>query len=1193
MRFNPMFRSAVTISLALALFVAVGGCDRRFFRAAPGVVTGGESFRIEVDRAAFSQGSAGVWTITSLDADVVPLEDIEITWDPANPRDFVFDDLPTTPVASDTSVLLRLTDGQVERHAHLRVRAPRVIAFEVPATRFKGGQATVGTAVLSGPAPKTGLILYLESRKPGIVALPESLKIVPGTDRLEVPIQVLGAAHDRKVTLIASLQRPRCAARARLRVAGVELEQVELALPSVVGGNALPGSVQLDGPAPRGGIDVWLQGADPEVNVGPRVQVAEGQDRAEFVVSTEAVSDALSTAVIARLRYVTRSDDLEILAANGANLSFHPRALRGGRELRAEISLDGEAGPGGRVFALASSSPNLLAPPAVVVPEGERNAFFSLTAQTVVAAEDAILEAASPDGSAVDATLAILPPAPARVFVDAQIAQPLSELPPRDGGSTPLPVSVVTGASGTPAHFVSNELVLLTDQPADLADFLAEFAAWAPTLVSSTDPADFGMVGKTSHVIRIDPALVDASQLDADLLSLEPEVLSELRFRDDDGMALFAAAAEARLAGYPVSVNFAFESAAIADKRTTEAGAGSSLGGDAWDPDAFKQVNLVDGRVPGLGDYLPPNHGVTTAWGYLQRSGMDGERVPVAILDAGFMSNDPDMPSDQIVATSDPGVTALDTPNPIACSGGAPCPWHGTSVAQVAAALIDNGRGIAGTGGQVVQPITIHGISDSATKRISIMQAVARGARILNLSYTGSIPATQTGMFDLLTDDTEMLRDNGIVVIAAAGNNGVNVDATDSFGGYTWEEEWWYPCENDGVVCVGGLNYKGVWHDDGSNYGGRDVDIYAPFRVHVGARPDGDASGATATVRSGTSFSAPYVAGVLAMVMAANPALDGNEALALLLDRAGESDDVFVDRVVRAQEAVRAALGDAPPDIEITQPGNGDSVDSFLLSGFQAEASDREDKTGLAIEWRSNRDGFLGTGAANFFPNLTPGTHTITATVTDSFGWTASDSITVHMFNAPPFMEILSPFSAIVYFEGESIEFRGESFDLETFQELRDVDVWWESSIDGVLGVGYEINASLSDGLHEIRFQGADPDGGIGLATVEIVVTPAGANTPPVIQILQPNVDPLAIPAGTPVFLQASAIDAEDGDISDQINWHSSVQGALGTGASLNVLLNDPNCGLQEHTIQAIVDDSDGVVRIDTTRINVDTGGPC
>ena len=68
------------------------------------------------------------------------------------------------------------------------------------------------------------------------------------------------------------------------------------------------------------------------------------------------------------------------------------------------------------------------------------------------------------------------------------------------------------------------------------------------------------------------------------------------------------------------------------------------------------------------------------------------------------------------------------------------------------------------------------------------------------------------------------------------------------------------------------------------------------------------------------------------------------------------------------------------------------------------------------------------------------------------------------MSNSPPFMKILSPFEQIYYQVGEQIDFIGEAFDLESFQALPGSDTYWVSSIDGPLGVGYEITSPLSAG---------------------------------------------------------------------------------------------------------------------------------
>jgi OmpA-OmpF porin, OOP family len=47
------------------------------------------------------------------------------------------------------------------------------------------------------------------------------------------------------------------------------------------------------------------------------------------------------------------------------------------------------------------------------------------------------------------------------------------------------------------------------------------------------------------------------------------------------------------------------------------------------------------------------------------------------------------------------------------------------------------------------------------------------------------------------------------------------------------------------------------------------------------------------------------------------------------------------------------------------------------------------------VSWRSSRDGDLGTGASLANRTLTPGTHTITATCTDSNGATVTQQITI------------------------------------------------------------------------------------------------------------------------------------------------------------------------------------------------------
>ena len=86
---------------------------------------------------------------------------------------------------------------------------------------------------------------------------------------------------------------------------------------------------------------------------------------------------------------------------------------------------------------------------------------------------------------------------------------------------------------------------------------------------------------------------------------------------------------------------------------------------------------------------------------------------------------------------------------------------------------------------------------------------------------------------------------------------------------------------------------------------------------------------------------------------------------------------------------------------------------------------------------------------------------------------------------------------------------------------------------------------------------------------VSIVVRPP--NELPVLTIDTPA-DGEAVMVGEPLVLTGTATDTEDGDLSAQIAWTSSVDGVLGTGASLTLT----NLSSATHTLTANVTDLDG-----------------
>jgi hypothetical protein len=97
--------------------------------------------------------------------------------------------------------------------------------------------------------------------------------------------------------------------------------------------------------------------------------------------------------------------------------------------------------------------------------------------------------------------------------------------------------------------------------------------------------------------------------------------------------------------------------------------------------------------------------------------------------------------------------------------------------------------------------------------------------------------------------------------------------------------------------------------------------------------------------------------------------------------------------LVDAAEAVDGPANE-PPAVSITNPADGASFDSGAIILFEGTASDPEegDLTHCLV-WTSSIQGQIGVGSSLSYI-LEDGNHIITASVTDSGGSTASDSIT-------------------------------------------------------------------------------------------------------------------------------------------------------------------------------------------------------
>ena len=88
--------------------------------------------------------------------------------------------------------------------------------------------------------------------------------------------------------------------------------------------------------------------------------------------------------------------------------------------------------------------------------------------------------------------------------------------------------------------------------------------------------------------------------------------------------------------------------------------------------------------------------------------------------------------------------------------------------------------------------------------------------------------------------------------------------------------------------------------------------------------------------------------------------------------------------------------GNTAPTVVVTAPANGSSFPAGQQVSFTGTATDAEDGTlSGSLSWSSSLDGALGTGASVATSTLSVGTHTVTASVTDSGGLSGSGVVSV------------------------------------------------------------------------------------------------------------------------------------------------------------------------------------------------------
>ena len=480
---------------------------------------------------------------------------------------------------------------------------------------------------------------------------------------------------------------------------------------------------------------------------------------------------------------------------------------------------------------------------------------------------------------------------------------------------------------------------------------------------------------------------------------------------------------------------------------------------------------LAPSTVPTDPDYVNewhlPKIDAPTAWDTTTGS----SAVTIAILDSGVDSSHPDL-APLIV----PGWNYVDNNADTSDVSG-----HGTGVAGAAAAAANNGTGVAGVAwGCRLMPLRVsdtNGYGNISAMVSALTWAADHGARVANLSFAGVAKVSS------IITAAQYFQSKGGVVTASAGNAGI-FDTSPTNPYFL-------------VVSATDINdLVASWSNTGSN-----IDLAAPgVNIETTTRGGDFGSG------SGTSFSAPVVAGAAALAISANPTLPGTQIQTILKQTADDlgapgwdtsygAGRLNVGRaVLLAKNSTPSIPGDSTaPAPNITAPANSSTVSGTVT--VTISATDNVRVTSVDCYLNSTLLGTSTNATPNFlwdtagYPN---GSYTLQARAHDAAGNVGLSSVVnVSVLNTvtppadttAPTVQILTPLNGASV--GRSVKVSVASAD---DVGVTRVDLYTDgkfyASSTSATNVFTWNTSKLTKGTHTLRAWAYDAAGNVGASAL-------------------------------------------------------------------------------------------------------------
>ena len=250
-----------------------------------------------------------------------------------------------------------------------------------------------------------------------------------------------------------------------------------------------------------------------------------------------------------------------------------------------------------------------------------------------------------------------------------------------------------------------------------------------------------------------------------------------------------------------------------------------------------------------------------------------GSGITVAVIDTGIDQTHTDLTGNTSASSASAGSIASSVQD----TNG-----HGTQVAGIIAAArnsVDT-HGVAFSSTLLAVKISEDGTATNADLAAGVDFAVAQGVKVINMSFASA------AFNSTVATSVQAAVDAGIIVVAASGNDGnsqadqvarlANCEGASNCAAFN-------SFDAKGLMLAVGATDSSNAIASFSNLAG---DTGSAFLVAPGVSIVTTANGGGTTTVSGTSFSAPHVAGAVAIILQRFPSLTAKQAVTLLLSSA-------------------------------------------------------------------------------------------------------------------------------------------------------------------------------------------------------------------------------------------------------------------------------------------------------------------